>query len=281
MTSQSKAINGTLLAIDTSTSSMSIALTRGEELLGELNSKAERNHSIHLIPMIQQLLSSAHIQPHELDAFAVGVGPGSYTGVRIGVTVAKTFAWANSMALLGVSSLEALALGGGEAFLAGTEAILEMHAAAARGCSAMEALCKQSETIWLIPMLEARRGQAYTGVYRASSKGWSCLAADGIRLMSTWCEQLLEKALQAGEGEALPDRILFVGETELHAEALAKFFESWPGASGIVNHEIQARHIAEIGQSHWKEGRIEQAHGLVPNYTQLTEAEVNLLAKKS
>ncbi|MFD0679492.1 MULTISPECIES: tRNA (adenosine(37)-N6)-threonylcarbamoyltransferase complex dimerization subunit type 1 TsaB [unclassified Paenibacillus] len=299
MTSTSKSINGTLLAIDTSTSSMSVALTRGGELLGELNSKAERNHSIHLIPLIQQLLSSEGIHPRELDAIAVGVGPGSYTGVRIGVTVAKTFAWTHGMALLGVSSLEALALGGGAAYLSGLEAGLKpgqkisaadesletVEAEVTFGTngtagSAEAALGKQSETIWIVPMLEARRGQAYTGLYQASPQGWSCLIADGIRLMSAWTEELLERTVNAGAGFTMPDRILFIGETGLHEEVLQQFFARWAGASGIVNHEIHACHIAEIGRRQWKEGRIEQAHGLIPNYTQLTEAEANLLAKK-
>jgi tRNA threonylcarbamoyladenosine biosynthesis protein TsaB len=257
---------------------MSVALTRGGELLGELNSKTERNHSIHLIPSIQQLLESAGLHPRELDAFAVGVGPGSYTGVRIGVTVAKTLAWTHGMALLGVSSLEALALGGCEAVTAGEGLTPE---GAKSGGSTTAALGKLTETIWFIPMFEARRGQAFTGLYQASPEGWRCLVADGIRLMSAWSEDLLKRALHAEAGSEVPDRILFVGETELHTAVLQQFFDKWPGKSGIVNHEMRARHIAEIGRRHWQEGRIEPVHGLVPNYTQLTEAEANLLAKKS
>ncbi|NOU94591.1 tRNA (adenosine(37)-N6)-threonylcarbamoyltransferase complex dimerization subunit type 1 TsaB [Paenibacillus sp. LMG 31456] len=303
MTSISKSINGTLLAIDTSTSSMSVALTRGGELLGELSSKAERNHSIHLIPLIQQLLSSAGIHPRELDAIAVGVGPGSYTGVRIGVTVAKTFAWTHGMDLLGVSSLEALALGGGAAFLTGTGVTPDSEQATLAADetlktaattevtlgivesgdyeSAEAELSKQSETIWIVPMFEARRGQAFTGLYQASPQGWSCLIADGIRLMSDWSEELLERTRNvSGSDFVMPDRILFVGETDLHVEVLQKFFERWSGACGMVGNEMRARHIADIGRRHWRDGRIEQAHGLVPNYTQITEAEANLLAKK-
>lgn len=292
MTSITKSINGTLLAIDTSTSSMSVALTRGGELLGELTSKAERNHSIHLIPLIQQLLTSAGMRPRDLDALAVGVGPGSYTGVRIGVTVAKTFAWTHGMALLGVSSLEALALGGVEAFwteagrtrgsdpdkAAGTEAL---ESTGAEGSGVTFGTAGSSEKIWIVPMLEARRGQAYTGLYQATPQGWSCLTADAIRLMSVWSEELLESALNAKEGEGAPDRILFIGETGLHVAVLQQFFEKWPGASAMVDHEIHASHIAAIGRRHWQEGRTVQAHALVPNYTQLTEAENNLLAKKS
>jgi len=274
MTSQNKSFTGTMLAVDTSTSSMSIALTKGKTLAGELTSKAERNHSIHLIPHIQKLLSSERIGPKQLDAFAVGVGPGSYTGVRIGVTVGKTFAWTHGMALLGVSSLEAMALGGMEAYAArkagsdGSSSVL----------SALAAVCKEKGTSWVVPMIEARRGQAFTALYRVAGSLWSCAEKDGIRLMSSWADELLERARTGAE---LPDRIVFTGETELHGEVLQRFFEQWGGEAVDLPHELKARHIAELGQVQWEAGRTESAHGLVPNYTQLPEAEAKLLAKKS
>jgi tRNA threonylcarbamoyladenosine biosynthesis protein TsaB len=277
MTNLVNAENGTLLAVDTSTSSMSVALTRGVELLGELNSKAERNHSIHLLPHIQQVVASSGLHPRELDAVAVGVGPGSYTGIRIGVTVAKTLAWTHGMVLLGVSSLEAMAVGGGEAFL--TDGEMTPEAALLAG-SAMDKLSSQQETLWIVPMFEARRGQAFTGLYQASPQGWCCRVADGIRLMSVWADELLELARNVKDG-TVPDRILFTGETELHQEAIHRFFAGWMGKSGVVAHEMRARHIADIGRRLWQQGRLENPHGLVPNYTQLTEAEVNLLKQKS
>jgi tRNA threonylcarbamoyladenosine biosynthesis protein TsaB len=274
MTSLTNAGQGTLLAIDTSTSSMSVALTRGGELIGELSSKADRNHSIHLIPHIQQVLSGAGIHPRELDAFAVGVGPGSYTGVRIGVTAAKTFAWTHGMALLGVSSLEALAVGGGEAFLGAA------GEAAVAGDSVTDKLSRQAERIWIVPMFEARRGQAFTALYEASPQGWQCLAEDGIRVVSLWAEELLERAMHGKDGAA-PDRILVTGETGLHEQSIGRLFAGWPGTAAVIDHEMRARHIAEIGRRHWQQGRTESVHLLVPNYTQMTEAEAKLLTNKT
>src|SRR5689334_13754192 len=102
---------GNLLAIDTSTASMSVAVMRGTELLSGITSHAERDHSLHFLPHIQELLQGLGFTPNEVDAYAVGIGPGSYTGVRIGVTVAKTLAWTLRRPVIGVSSLEALALG--------------------------------------------------------------------------------------------------------------------------------------------------------------------------
>lgn len=289
-------IQGTLLAVDTSTSHMSVALMRDGILQGELNSNAEKNHSIHLLPHIRQLLNASDLQPQQLNAFAVGVGPGSYTGVRIGVTVAKTFAWTHGMALIAVSSLAAMALGGLEAYylrqgnpvsVSGHEegggrtpsstAAPELNRV---GGTALDLVQKQSGTSWVIPMIEARRGQAFTGLYQVSGHRFSQVVPDGIRLMSSWVDELLDRVQQAGESER-PLRIVFAGETKLHGAVLASFFERWTGESAEVPHELRASHLAELGQRLWSEGYTEDPHGLVPNYTQLTEAEVNLLAKSS
>jgi tRNA threonylcarbamoyladenosine biosynthesis protein TsaB len=276
MNSQNQALQGTLLAIDTSTSSMSVALTRGGELLGELNSTAERNHSIHLIPHIQQVLSAAGLHSRDVDAFAVGVGPGSYTGVRIGVTVAKTLAWTHRKALLGVSSLEALALGGVQTYMPP-----QLNESDSARISALVRIGELEEKIWVVPMFEARRGQAFTALYQAADQQWSCLADDGIRLMSGWADELLKRALDESAAAARPDRIIFTGETGMHEETIGHFLSSWTGAAEIVTHEMRARHIADLGRNQWAHGQTSEPHGLIPNYTQLTEAEVKWEAQKS
>ncbi|MCS7463241.1 tRNA (adenosine(37)-N6)-threonylcarbamoyltransferase complex dimerization subunit type 1 TsaB [Paenibacillus doosanensis] len=279
MTTEIKTFDGHLLAIDTSTSSMSIALARGGALIGEMSSQAERNHSIHLLPQIMELLNENGLHPRELDAFAVGVGPGSYTGVRIGVTVAKTFAWAHSMSLVAVSSLETMALGGLEAYLL-HQGVRSAETGDARSLSALNTVCAQPETTtWIVPMIEARRGQAFTALYQAAGREWSCLVPDGIRLMSSWTEQLLAEA-EKPDGKH-PDRIIFTGETALHGEVLQRFFAAWGAGASEVPHEIRARHLAELGVLRLKQGLLAQPHTLVPNYTQLPEAEAKLLAHKS
>ena len=101
-----------MLALDTATSSMTIAVLEDGQLIQQSSSNVERNHSLHLMPHIQKLLADLDMKAKDLKAVAVGRGPGSYTGVRIGVTAAKTFAWALGLDLIGVSSLEAMALGG-------------------------------------------------------------------------------------------------------------------------------------------------------------------------
>src|SRR5690606_5360522 len=91
--------------------SMTVAVVDGNEVLCERTVSAERNHSVRLLPEIEAAVEAAGLRPRDIRAVAAGCGPGSYTGVRIGVTTAKTFAWALGLPVYGVSSLEALALG--------------------------------------------------------------------------------------------------------------------------------------------------------------------------
>lgn len=271
-----------MLSVDTSTASMTASLTRGGVLLGEITSRAERNHSLYLVPTLQRLMAAAGVSPLELGGFAVGIGPGSYTGVRIGVTVAKTFAWTHKLALLGVSSLEAMALGGAEATVGGVSfGLAEETVEVNEGeLSAMDRVLgetlKSGETMWIIPLIDARRGQAFTALYEAGISGWKCGVPDGIRLISAWTEELLPLA-----AERKPDRIVFTGELEQHSEAIRLFASRYVGNVEETVHGSRARHIAELGRIRWERGETEDVHGLVPNYTQLAEAEAKLLAKRS
>ncbi|NKI24627.1 tRNA (adenosine(37)-N6)-threonylcarbamoyltransferase complex dimerization subunit type 1 TsaB, partial [Paenibacillus dendritiformis] len=101
-----------VLALDTSTAALTAALLEGGALVDERHSLAERNHSIKLLPTVQSLMADNGWSGKSTDLVAVGVGPGSYTGVRIAVTAGKAMAWAWDKPVIGVSSLEALALAG-------------------------------------------------------------------------------------------------------------------------------------------------------------------------
>ena len=98
-----------LLAIDTATQLLSIALHDGERILAECTLQAGRQHSALLAPLVQQLLAQADIHASQLSALAVAAGPGSYTGLRIGVAFAKGMAQARDLPLVPLNTLEALA----------------------------------------------------------------------------------------------------------------------------------------------------------------------------
>jgi tRNA threonylcarbamoyladenosine biosynthesis protein TsaB len=99
-----------LLTIDTSTPAGSVALSRGEELVGEVLLNLRSTHSDRLLPAVQQLLLEAALKLEDLDAFGVVLGPGSFTGLRVGVATVKGLALATGKPVVGVSSLQTLAL---------------------------------------------------------------------------------------------------------------------------------------------------------------------------
>src|SRR3954468_178809 len=99
----------TLLAIDTATQFISIALHDGQQMLAEQTWFSENHHTVELAPAVRALLMGAHLTPNELSALAVSIGPGSYTGLRIGVALAKGIAGARRIPLVGVSTLDILA----------------------------------------------------------------------------------------------------------------------------------------------------------------------------
>ncbi|MBE6947664.1 MAG: tRNA (adenosine(37)-N6)-threonylcarbamoyltransferase complex dimerization subunit type 1 TsaB [Ruminococcaceae bacterium] len=100
-----------LLAFETSAKAASVALFDGEILLGEQYQNTGLTHSQTLLTMAQDLLKQCGKTPQEVEAVAVANGPGSFTGVRIGVAAAKGFAWGREIPIYGVSTLEAMALG--------------------------------------------------------------------------------------------------------------------------------------------------------------------------
>ncbi|GAB3799318.1 tRNA (adenosine(37)-N6)-threonylcarbamoyltransferase complex dimerization subunit type 1 TsaB [Virgibacillus kimchii] len=125
-----------LLAIDTSNQAMGVALLQDNQILGEIVTNIKKNHSVRLMPAIEQMMKEVSIAPEELNKIVVAKGPGSYTGVRIGLTTAKTMAWALNIPVVGVSSLEALSY-------------------QARNFNG-----------YICPFFDARRGRVFSGIYK-------------------------------------------------------------------------------------------------------------------
>ncbi|TSI04552.1 tRNA (adenosine(37)-N6)-threonylcarbamoyltransferase complex dimerization subunit type 1 TsaB [Lysinibacillus sp. BW-2-10] len=100
------------LGIETSNAPLSVAIVKDGQVLAEIVQNIKQTHSVTVMPTIEELLKKANIRSEEIDAIAVAEGPGSYTGLRIGVTIAKTLAWTLKIPVVGVSSLKVLAANG-------------------------------------------------------------------------------------------------------------------------------------------------------------------------
>lgn len=147
----------TILAIDTSSEVLAVALAREGKIIAEYSSLSKNKHSKRLMPAIVQLLDNVDVKPKDLEKIVVAKGPGSYTGVRIGLSTAKTLAWTLKIPVVGISSLEALSL-------------------QVRGRDAL-----------ICPFFDARRNLVYTGLY---DKNGQSIIADQNCLMTDWLDEL-------------------------------------------------------------------------------------------
>jgi len=152
-----------VLGIDTSTPRISVALVDDSTLLGQREVMVERNRT-GLMPLVDELFSALGIHPQALDAVAVGAGPGSFTGLRIGMATAKGIAFASGRPLWAVSSLAALA-----------------HAELMRDLAGL-----------VVAVLDARKGEVYAGAYRR----------DGERSVLVGDERVIAPTAVAGVGVA-------------------------------------------------------------------------------
>ncbi|WP_280772288.1 tRNA (adenosine(37)-N6)-threonylcarbamoyltransferase complex dimerization subunit type 1 TsaB [Salipaludibacillus daqingensis] len=151
-----------ILAIDTSTYVMGVALLKDGVPVGEMVTHEKKNHSIRLMPAIRALFNEVEMEPKDLDRMVVSEGPGSYTGVRIGVTTAKTLAWSLGVPVVGVSSMEMLAQNG--RYFQGV----------------------------VSPFFDARRGQVFTGLYRGAEGTMVSEKEDCMTIHEQWLTSLKE-----------------------------------------------------------------------------------------
>lgn len=171
----------TILAIDTSNHTLGIALVKDSTVIGESITYLKKNHSVRAMPTVEALMKECGVVPSELSKIVVAKGPGSYTGVRIGVTIAKTLAWTLSIPISAVSSLETLAANG------------------------------QYFDGWISPLFDARRGQVYTGLYMFEEGKIQEIKQDQNILLTDWLHELKKTGKP----------VLFLGQdVHLHEESI-------------------------------------------------------------
>lgn len=138
-----------ILSIETGTDVCSVALANDGELMALRESDEGRDHAKKVAVFVDELLKETGVQPSDLDAIAVGKGPGSYTGLRIGVSFAKGMCYALNIPLIAIGSLDALTKVACEDFEAGILDIEDADWANAHIC----------------PMVDARRMEVYTQIF--------------------------------------------------------------------------------------------------------------------
>ena len=183
-----------ILCIETGTDICSVGIARDGELMSLRESDQGRDHAKQVAVFVDELLRETGVKPDELDAVAVGMGPGSYTGLRIGVSFAKGLCYGLNIPLLAVGSLEALT----------DVAIKDYEAGIIQVDGWDEAL--------LCPMVDARRMEVYTQIFNSRCEAQSEVSAEIITEDSFSQWRAKGKLVIFGNGaakcqEMLPDAI--------------------------------------------------------------------------
>lgn len=226
-----------ILAIDTSSVSGSIALIEGGTLAGELTVGDVGRHSEWLLGAIDEFLKDLGVAVADVDLFAVGNGPGSFTGLRIGVSTLKGLAWALKRPVLGVSTLEALAM----------------------NVNASDAL--------ICPILDARKKEVYSALFRLRDGRLERLIDD----KSQCPEELVQSLKDGGYADNTPLPLTFIGQglpvygSLIKSEIEGCVFEDedlWEinaGNIGLIAHSLHERAVKPLDLS--------------PTYRRASEAE--------
>jgi tRNA threonylcarbamoyladenosine biosynthesis protein TsaB len=225
-----------ILGVDTSTSYGSLGLIEDDKVVAEYVLLRDETHSTRLVPAIQALLKEARLVLDEIDGMAVSLGPGSFTGLRVGLSAVKGLALAAERSVVGVPTLDALA-------------------------------SNLPFTPYVIcPILDARKGDVYSALYKDGGRGlveqltpYEVLSP--LRLL----EKIpLEETIFLGDGvevygELIKERL---GAKALFAPPHLRF--------------LRGSTVAEIGLQRFKRGEQDDISSLVPIYVRPSDAEIKL-----
>ena len=157
------------LAIDTSSNIVGIALSHKGQILASLTWQTTLNHTMELLPNLVCLLRQARVELGFIEAIIVAKGPGSFNGLRVGISTAKGLAFTLNIPLLGVNTLEA------------------------------EAYPLAFTALPLRPIHKAGRDEIATALYRQKGNEWQCLEAENLTTVKTLCHRTKQTTLFCGE----------------------------------------------------------------------------------
>ena len=229
-----------ILAFETSAKAGSVALLDDSKLLGESYQNTGLTHSQTLLQMAQQLLNDCGKTPADVTAVAVAQGPGSFTGVRIGVAAAKGFSWGAELPCYGVSTLEAMA---------------------------------KQLGIWqgyICPVMDARRSQVYNAVFHVECGKCTRIREDraiSLQDLGAELQNFKEPIFLVGDGSVLCYNTLL---ESVPALALPEEHRMHQRATGVA---LLARDLANAGLA-------PSGAELEPNYLRLSQAERERLEKE-
>ena len=234
-----------ILSMDTSSDVCSVALLEDDRIIDEIHNESEREHSQSLMPMIKELLEKNNITLDDIDLVASGIGPGSFTGIRIGIATTKAFSDAKNIPVVGVNSLEAQAY--------------------------MVLLKEEKENSKILSMIDARNENAYVAVYRYKNDNLSVYKNPEIMSISNAPEYL-----------DFEDKVYIIGNVPLEkVESMLRARASKEQAQGVdikkykfVNsNNTFAEAIGVCAYYKYQNGLAGDSNSIEPMYLNLSQAE--------
>jgi len=222
-----------VLGIDTSTPCGSIGLIEGDQILCEYSVNRKMSHSERVLKTIDRVLEDSGISIGDVDGFAISRGPGSFTGLRIGVSVVKGLALATGRRVAGVSTLDALA----------QNARYFPHL--------------------ICPLLDARKGEVYTALYRSTEKkGLTKFAPE----MAIKPRDLLGRI----EGE-----VLFLGDgVYTYGDLIRRELGDMAHIAPFPFNFVRGAVVAQLGRRSLEKGEYLDLEGFTPQYLRKSDAEL-------
>ncbi len=228
-----------ILAIDTSATAASAALCDENKIIGEFFINTKLTHSRTLMPMVESLLANTNVQTSDITAVAVNCGPGSFTGVRIGVAAAKGLAFADDLPCIEVSTLESLAY----------------NVQFAKGI--------------ICPVMDARCSQVYNALFKCDVVKPERLCEDRALSIAELSEEL----------KGYDERIILVGDgAELCYNAMKELLPNIELAPMTVRFQ-RASSTALIALEKFNNNEVLSAAEIMPMYLRLPQAQRELKKK--
>jgi tRNA threonylcarbamoyladenosine biosynthesis protein TsaB len=223
-----------LLGIDTSTSCGSLGIIDDDAVVAEYALLRDETHSTRLVPAIRDLLKEARLDLDEIDGIAVSLGPGSFTGLRVGLSAVKGLALAAERSVVGVPTLDALA-------------------------------SNLPFTPYVIcPLVDARKGEVYTALYKDG---------EGGRIEQLTPYQVLSP-LDLLEKIPLQETIFLGDGVEAYGEFIEERFGAKALFAPPHLRFLRGSAVAEIGLQRFRRGEQDDISSLVPIYVRPSDAEL-------
>lgn len=238
-----------ILAIDTSSKNCSVSITEAEEndfkVIAEKNNEDEKTHSQKLMPLIDEMFKETKLFISDIDILVCCVGPGSFTGIRIGVATTKAFADVRNVPTIGVTSLESLSY-------------------------------NVNKNGYIIPIINAKNNNAYSAVFKLENGNYTMeqeSVADSI-------DVILENFSKFIEAQSKNEEITFVGDgVEVYKEKILQKFNKF-NINFCENNIQSSISLAKCGYDKYKKGIFGDSNFISPIYLRKSQAERNANGEK-